>query len=206
MELTDELIQTLPIEELAHTLNTQLEDYKSLQHLCDSLGITYNRVTSRFNKHDYAYVPRHKKYLRVNLSEDTLVLPTQGSTTSSNVLTTEQLELLNYLLPHIDDLKSLINNNANPTALASSLLIDKRILDSTTTSTKNLTVYNDIYLQFTTMCSTQFLQYQTKHLLAQALLEFIDKYATEDIQAKPATSRKKITKKQTKPSTDTLNP
>lgn len=57
------------------------------------------------------------------------------------------------------------------------------------------------------MYSTQFfLQYQAKHLLAQALLEFIDKYAIENIQAKSTASIKKTTKKQIKPSTDTLNP
>lgn len=174
MQLTNDLLQTLPIEEIATIINTQLETYNSLTDLCSDIGVTYSKVTALFNKHDYAYVGRYKKYLKVNLQDNTLDSPlTLASTcTTSSTLSPDEQALMDYLINNKDKLVALLTNNRDSTHL----IIDKRILSSTESSSKKLTLHDATYEQFITLCTNQYPQYQAKHLLAQAMIEFIDKY------------------------------
>ncbi|GCL74586.1 hypothetical protein PN4B1_45410 [Paenibacillus naphthalenovorans] len=78
---------------------------------------------------------------------------------------------LNFLRENLDKLKKLTENNKLP------LILDQRIYSKTSQFfVKSIKMNEDIYGMFTQYCDENYPHFRLQDLIAQSLLDFIEKY------------------------------
>ncbi|EST52221.1 hypothetical protein T458_26895 [Brevibacillus panacihumi W25] len=81
-------------------------------------------------------------------------------------------EELRFLCENIDVLKRLINSEHRPP-----LTLDKQIYSNDASfSNKSIKMNEEVYKKFTKHCNEQYPQFRLQDLIAQSLLDFIEKY------------------------------
>jgi hypothetical protein len=147
------------------TINKMLET-TPLNDIAKKLDIPYSTFLSEMTKGDYVYIKRDKKYFKFIRNENSLIEQTRNSDYS---------EELSFLKKHLDVLKKLVSSHEN----AQPMVLDKQVYDvKAKFVNKNIKVNASIYQQFTELCENKFRHLKIQDLIAQALLDFINKYSS----------------------------
>ena len=81
-------------------------------------------------------------------------------------------DVLQYLKDNFDQLKQMLNSEKRPP-----LVLDQRIYSKNAVFVnKSIKMNEEIYERFTEFCNENFPQFRLQDLIAQSLLDFIEKY------------------------------
>ncbi|WP_339197701.1 hypothetical protein [Aeribacillus sp. FSL k6-2211] len=151
---------TMTPEERVKKVNELLQKYE-LKEIADLIGIPYSTFTKEMRKDDYFYHQTDRKYYRFIRDEKNI----KGKYSDS--------EVLSFIQENFDTLKSLIQNYKS----SSFLLLDERVYRSNANFVnKSIKMNSEIYEEFSKFCEDNYPQYQLQHLVAQALIDFMNKY------------------------------
>lgn len=160
---------TMDPETRVKKINKMLET-TPLNEIAKELDIPYSSFLSEMTKGDYVYIKRDKKYFKFIRDENTQL----GS--RAETFTADYSEELSFLKNHLGTLKRMVSSQEN----VQPLILDKRIYDAKTKFVnKNIKVNVSIYQEFTALCENKFRHLKIQDLIAQALLDFINKYSKD---------------------------
>lgn len=169
MKMNADQFMNLSIKEKLKTVNKMLdmEDKDHLKNVSAKVGMPYSAFTKVMRDNgNYQYNQTSKKYEKLMSLEDYekyLQLDQKRNVSSS--------ETLDYLEEHLDEIKKLLKEYQDQ------LILDPSVYHtSSKTVSKSLQVNEDIYNQFTKLCSTHFPHFRQKDIVSQSLLDFVQKY------------------------------
>lgn len=152
---------TMAPEERVKKVNELLQKYE-LKEIADLIGIPYSTFTKEMRKGDYFYHQSDKKYYPFFRDEN------EKRKAGEN----RDSEELTFIRENLDALKSLLQNYKSST-----LLLDERIYrNNAIFVNKSIKMNSEIYDEFSKFCEENYPQYQLQHLVAQALIDFMNKY------------------------------
>lgn len=153
---------TMTPERRVQEVNRLLQKYE-LKEIAALIGIPYSTFTKEMRKGDYFYHQSDRKYYRFIRDEDEKSI--KGKYGDS--------EVLSFIQENFDTLKSLIQNYQS----SSFLLLDERVYRSNANFVnKSIKMNSEIYEEFSKFCEDNYPQYRLQDLIAQALIDFINKY------------------------------
>ncbi|ALS23762.1 hypothetical protein IJ22_34010 [Paenibacillus naphthalenovorans] len=112
-----------------------------------------------------------QSYLSKNVQMDLTVTFLRDPNSKPQTTQTGYTVELNFLRENLDKLKKLTENNKLP------LILDQRIYSKTSQFfVKSVKMNEDIYGMFTQYCDENYPHFRLQDLIAQSLLDFIEKY------------------------------
>lgn len=151
----------------AEKINALLEN-SDLRGVSQMLDIPYSTFTKEMQKGDYVYIARENKYFKFIRNKNDYV-----SSKSYIKGTEDYTEELAFLKENLEMLKKLVANSEENKML----ILDKAIYDTKAKFVnKNLKVNEAIYEKFSKLCESQFPHLKIQDIIAQSLLDFINKY------------------------------
>lgn len=160
--MNKELFLAMSPDKRVEEVNKMLQT-ASLKEVADEIGIAYSTFLKEMTVGDYVYIQRDNRYYK--FIRDVGVNPQFDSSE-------DYREELHFLRENIDTLKRLVNSGHRPP-----LILDKQIYSkSASFSNKSIKMNEEVYEKFTKHCSEHFPQFRLQDLIAQSLLDFIEKY------------------------------
>ncbi|MEC1722831.1 hypothetical protein [Schinkia azotoformans] len=158
---------TMDVDKRAEEINKMLVN-SDLKGVAEALGLAYSTFTKSMQTGDYTYIARENQYFKFIRDKELL-----GTMKPSDKATTGFQEELTFLKENLETLKSLVSTvNESPT-----LVLDKDIYNTKAKYVnKNLKLNENIYEKFSKLCENQFPHLKIQDLIAESLLEFINKY------------------------------
>lgn len=136
----------------------------SLKEVADKIGIAYSTFLREMTVGDHVYIQRDNRYYK-------FIRDVDGVNPQAD-FNGDYQEELHFLRENIDSLKKLVNCGHRPP-----LILDQQIYSkSASFSNKSIKMSEQVYEKFTKYCSEQFPQFRLQDLIAQSLLDFIEKY------------------------------
>ncbi|WP_027093451.1 hypothetical protein [Cohnella thermotolerans] len=159
--MNKETFFTMPHDKRAEEVNKLLES-STLKEVADKIGVNYSSFTKEMQSGDYVFIQRDNRYYKFLRDPNSKPLPTTQ---------TGYAKELHFLHENLDKLKQLIANDKSP------LVLDQRIYAKNSQFTvKSIKMNDDIYGMFTQYCDENYPHFRIQDLIAQSLLDFIEKY------------------------------
>lgn len=151
---------TLDCKQRVEVVNDLLKNNHDLQQVADKIGINYSTFTKVMQEDDFVYIKRENQYYKFIRNPDAI-----------SAIGNNADDLTAFLAENIDTLKQIIEKHiAND-----DFTIDKKIFASKL-STKTFRMPEELYQQFVLTCEKEFPHLKIQDIIAQLLLDFIDKY------------------------------
>lgn len=154
---------TMQHDKRAEEVNKLLQSL-SLEDVAKKVGVNYSTFTKEMQAGDYVFIKRdncYYKFLRDSFS------------THSRKISSVDSEELNFLKEHLNTLRDLVENRSD----ISTLILNPKIYSKNSQfSVKSIKMNEDIYAAFTQYCGEKFPHFRLQDLIAQSLLDFIEKY------------------------------
>lgn len=161
--MNKETFLSMPPHKRVVEINKMLEN-ATLKEVADKIGIAYSTFLKEMTVGDYVYIQRENRYFKFIRDGEKAKTPTHGETYE---------DLLLFLKENFDQLKQLLNSEQRPP-----LVLDQRIYSKNAVFTnKSIKMNDEIYESFTKFCNENFPQFRLQDLIAQSLLDFVDKYS-----------------------------
>lgn len=159
-------IISMPPVKRVQEVNKMLKEH-SLSEICEHLGIPSGSFSKLMREGDYLYHQADKQYYPFVRSEEERVSSTN----------TEQNEDITFIKSHIDTLKKVIHQFEE----SGNLLLDKRIYSKNADfANKSIRMNTSIYEDFSKFCEDYFPHLKTQDVIAQALIDAMNKYKPEN--------------------------
>jgi len=154
---------TMQHDKRAEEVNKLLQSF-SLEEISEKIGVSYGSFTKEMQAGDYVFIKRDNRYykfLRNPLSMPTKIQPVVDS------------EEMSFLKENLERLRELVERKNDK----SILVLDQRIYSKNSQFlVKSIKMNEDIYGMFTRYCDEKFPHFRLQDLIAQSLLDFIEKY------------------------------
>lgn len=162
--MNKETFFTMPYEKRAEEVNKLLQS-SSLKEVAEKLGISYSTFTKEMQAGDYVFIQRDNRYYKFIRDPND-----KPSNTSHNI---EYSNELTFVRDNLDTLKKLIETNTNRPPL----ILEKTIYSKNSSySVKSIKMNDDIYSSFSKFCNDNYPHFRVQDLIAQSLLEFMNRY------------------------------
>lgn len=133
----------------------------SLKKVSETLDIPYSTFLKEMTAGDYVYIQRENRYFKF-VREDVY--------TSQTLLLDDFTEELSFLRENLTHFRSMIVTEPD-------LKINKKIYNKEAIfSNRSIKMNEEIYSSFSSHCQEKYPQYRLQDLIAQSLLDFIEKY------------------------------
>lgn len=158
---------TMDVDKRVEEINKILIN-SDLKGVAEALGLAYSTFTKEMQKQDFVYIARENQYFKFIRDKESL-----GNAKPSDKATIGFQEELTFIKEHLETLRNLVSTvNEKPT-----LVLDKEIYNTKAKYVnKNLKLNENIYEKFSKLCENQFPHLKIQDLIAESLLEFINKY------------------------------
>jgi len=134
---------------------------RSLNEVAKEIGIPSSSFSKEMTNGDYVYIKRENQYYKFVRDLKDL----QSSVTDNDTML--------YLNQNIETIKKVISLFQHHTPL----ILDEKIYSKQLSyTTKSLKMNDNVYSEFTDFCKSNYPTYRLQDLIAQALLDFIQKY------------------------------
>lgn len=150
---------TLTSEKRVEEVNRLLKSH-TLKEIATMLGFAYSTFTTEMrNSGEYQYSKKNKQYVKVATSEDN-----NGGVVSDS---------LSFIEENRQTLQQIIEMYQSN----SLLILDESVYSKTATyENKSIKMNKDIYSDFSKFCDTYYPHFKTQDLIAQSLLDFMERY------------------------------
>ncbi|OMD62991.1 hypothetical protein BSK62_22040 [Paenibacillus odorifer] len=140
-------------------INNMLQTMK-LKEVSEQLDIAYSTFLKEMTAGDYVYVQRENRYFKF-IREDSI-----PQTLSHSDFTEELL----FIRENLNYFKTML-------VTESDLIISKKVHSKDAAfSNRSIKMNDEIYADFSNYCHEKFPQFRLQDLIAQSLLDFIEKY------------------------------
>lgn len=156
---------SMPPSKRVQEINKMLKKH-SLAEISKLLGISSGSLSRLMREGDYLYHQADKQYYPFVRSEDERV----------KSIHTEQNDEITFIKNHIDTLKKVVQQFDE----SGNLLLDKRIYSKNAEyANKSIRMNSAIYEAFSKFCAEHFPHLKTQDVIAQALIDAMNKYKPE---------------------------
>lgn len=159
MQLNREEFITLPPEKRVEEVNDMLKRH-TLKEIANMLGFKYSTFTTEMrNNGEYRFLKKNKQYVR--------------AVTLGDVVKNEDNEAIVFINENKQALKRLIeiyqSNNL--------LVLDEKVYSKKAMfENKSIKMNKDIYSDYSKFCDNHFPHLKMQDMIAQSLLDFMEKY------------------------------
>lgn len=161
--MNKETFFTMQHDKRAEEVNKLLQSF-SLEEVAEKIGVSYSTFTKEMQAGDYVFIKRDNRYYK--FLRDPYSIPTK----KPPVVDSEEL---NFLKENLEKLRKLVESNNDKSILQ----LDQRIYSKNSQFlVKSIKMNEDIYGTFTQYCDEKFPHFRLQDLIAQSLLDFIEKY------------------------------
>lgn len=142
---------------------------RNQSEVAEIIGISPSSLSREMMKEDYTYIGRENKYFKfIRHHKDAIGLRSQNNSTESLEMT--------FLRENLEKLKQLLADCEENLVLS----LDKEIYSHDAVFVnKNIRINQAVYERFISHCSDRFPHLKIQDLVAQSLLEFVNKYSTD---------------------------
>lgn len=150
-------------------INNLLQKY-DLKEISELIGIPSSSLSKHMREGDYFYHQADKKYYPFVRSEEDRVSKLDNRNNAE----------LDFIKNNLDDLQKILSLYQR----SNLLMLDKRIYNRDAKYVnKSIKMNNDIYEGFSKFCDEYFPQYKMQDLIAQSLIDLMNRYKPENKRA-----------------------
>lgn len=147
-------------EERVDIINKMLQTM-TLKEIGEKLDIPHSTFLKEMTAGDYVFIQRENRYYKFVREDDSISRTTRLDDYS---------EELSFLRENLNLFKDM-------TASESNLVLNKKIYSKDAVfSNRSIKMNEDVYADFSNHCHEKFPQFRLQDLVAQSLLDFIEKY------------------------------
>ncbi|WP_153976931.1 hypothetical protein [Paenibacillus xylanilyticus] len=161
--MNKETFFTMQHDKRAEEVNKLLQSF-TLDEVAEKIGVSYSTFTKDMQAGDYVFIKRDNRYYK--FLRDPFSMPPKKQT----IVDSEELI---FLKENLEKLRSLVKNKNDN----SILVLDQKIYSKNSQFlVKSIKMNEEIYGRFTQNCVEKFPHFRLQDLIAQSLLDFIEKY------------------------------